>query len=116
FTLTEGRKGWQLISPTVDRVDPEARDRLLEGFTELWAERFVPASPLDVAAALGTACQPLDGATWAGLLTSHDWLLKRTGLDKPERTVRVVHRGGEITLLIGSKVAGRPAEPPSPDA
>jgi hypothetical protein len=118
FTLAEGRKGWQLTRPTVDRVDPDARDRLLEGFAELWAERFVPVHPFDVAGMVGTSWQPLDGASWAGLATSHDWLLKRTGLDKPERTVRVVHEGGDLTLLIGGSVVGRSrsAEPASPDA
>src|SRR5262249_53791550 len=125
YTLARTERGWQLSSPAVERLDPDKKNTLLEALADLWAERFVTTSPGDVAAAVGAPAlaeaglaSAFGGAAWAAQAGSREWLLFRTGLDKPERTLRVQHDNGQVTLLIG-KVSGtrsspRPANPLAP--
>lgn len=117
YALQRADKGWRLSAPSVDRLDPDKRDALLEAAADLWAEWFVQTSPDDVAAVLGSlaGAPALAGGARAQVL-SREWLLERTGLDKPDDVIGIVHDGGEATLLIG-KVAGtktRQAEPMGP--
>jgi hypothetical protein len=118
YVLERKEQGWQLSQPTLDRLDPDKRNTVLEAIADLWAERFVQAAPDDAAAAVA-APAPGEAGLAAGIVSliraaqtdARDWLLFRTGLDKPERSVRVRHADGEATLLIG-KVAGTTAPPP----
>lgn len=117
YVLARTDKGWQLSRPLRDRLDPDKQNSVLEALADLWAERFVHAAPDDIAAGAGSAAlangglSALGGLAEAALAGSRAWLLFRTGLDKPERSLRVRHANGEATLLIG-KVAGTTAPPP----
>ncbi|MFL5327277.1 MAG: DUF4340 domain-containing protein [Gemmataceae bacterium] len=79
--------GWELAAPLSDRPDPDKLRGVLAAVPELWAEQFVSETEL-----------------------------AKTGLDKPERSVRVQTRHGELTVLIGkvSRVKETKQPPPPP--
>lgn len=88
-TTADLARHWELTAPVTDRIDPEKLKTLLTAVPDVWVEQFV--SETDPA---------------------------KTGLDKPEREVKVVFPDRDpLTLLIGkvSRVTERkpPAPPPA---
>ncbi|MFL5341295.1 MAG: DUF4340 domain-containing protein, partial [Gemmataceae bacterium] len=82
---------WELIEPVHDRPEPEKLKSLLAAIPDLWVEAFVPPEK------------------------DFEGLKQRTGLDKPDRTLRVVLAGGDsLVLRIGkvSQTKTRPGAPP----
>src|SRR5262245_55622807 len=123
FALEKGKHGWQVDRPSVDRLDPDQGNRLLEAVADLWADRFVRNNPLDVASGVGALGQPETGT--AGPLTalaqapqapSPEPLALRTGIDKAEKVITVFRGKDKQTLLIGnvSRTAEKPANPLAP--
>jgi hypothetical protein len=125
FAITHGADGWELSSPTRDRLEARTRDALLSAVPDLWAERFVetdvPAAGAAPAAIDGSLPGLLSALFWANVNTSGkapQWLLTRAGLDAPERTVSVTGDDGRtITLVIGKSAGVRTSHvmrPPPP--
>lgn len=114
FTLSSAG-GWHLSSPTRDRIDPDKRDALLEAFADLWAERFIVATPADAVSLAGNLCPGGALPVLTAAVGSPGWLLLSTGLDRPERTLAVRGPNGPAILLIG-KVSDIRFRPPPPGA
>jgi hypothetical protein len=98
---------WELVEPIRDRVEPEKLRSLLAAIPELWVEQFVTIA--DLAKSVGsTPPEPVKQEAWA---------MERTGLDKPERTIRVILVNGDSRVLqIGavSRTVERKGTPPPP--
>lgn len=76
---------WQLTAPHKDRVDPERLRGVLAAIPELWVENFL------------TGVDP-----------------EKTGLENPERTVKVKSAGSELTVQIGKVSRVNEITPPAP--
>ncbi len=114
---------WELTAPARDRVDPDKLRAVLAAVPDLWADDF--ARNLDQFFAFADLVTPVNspaglatGAALAERAGKAEWFLKRTGLDKPERTVAVRRPdGATVTLEIGSVAAVKErqeAAPPPP--
>ena len=80
-------EGWELVEPVHDRVEPEKLKSLLASIPDLWVETFVPPE------------------------SDADALKLRTGLDKPERTLRVTLASGDTLVLQIGKVSQTKTRP-----
>lgn len=112
---------WTLVEPMKDRLEPEKVKALLSAIPELWVEDF---KKLDAGTMLAEElCRsPERGMdsleAWLGSAEAgkpNDWLLQRTGLDRPERTLRVTLPSDDmIVLQIGrlSQTKERKGTPP----
>ena len=117
FALTHAADGWELSSPTRDRLAPSPCDALLAAVQDVWAERFVENDLAAAAAAPavsdGGLPGVLSGLSWAGVNTPNklpQWLLTRAGLDAPERTLSVTRDDGSVVTLLIGKSAGASAQ------
>ncbi|HEV3144144.1 MAG TPA: DUF4340 domain-containing protein, partial [Gemmataceae bacterium] len=114
---------WEITDPVTDRPEPDRLKALLAAIPDLWVERFVADGPSEIAYRLIQS--PADGID-----ALRDWLpapaqadrtqsfLRLTGLDKPERTIRITLLGGDVaTLQIGqvSSFKERKGQPPPPN-
>jgi hypothetical protein len=111
---------WEIVEPFKDRPDPERIKALLAAVPDLWVERFI-ASDDPVLARTPT---PSAAGGWEGIFS---WLKgsrgpadqpgRGTGLEHPDRTLRVTLAGGDtVVLRIGnvSQVKERPGQPMPP--
>jgi hypothetical protein len=115
---------WELTEPVKDRPEPDRLKALLAAIPDLWVEKFIDANNPATIATL------LINSPDEGIDTLRDWLatstpaeryqalLHRTGLDAPERTLRLTLLGGDVAVLqIGgvSSFKERKGQPPPPN-
>ena len=99
-------EAWELATPMRDRLDPEKLQKLLVAIPDLWVEDFIANSDQLLALAdlltvpsPGAALQFAVGAKLLDSAGTEQAFLKRTGLDKPERTLTVSRNGGDPVIV-----------------
>jgi hypothetical protein len=100
---------WALVAPVRDRVEPEKLRKLLAAVPDLWVEEFAyNTDQLFALADLLAAPSAGHLAVGAALLdhaAKPDAFLKRTGLEKPERTLTVTRADGTKVVIQFGAVA-----------
>ncbi|MGH7222594.1 MAG: DUF4340 domain-containing protein, partial [Gemmataceae bacterium] len=122
FALGRSGKDWkeaELVEPTRDRLDDEARKALLAGVFDIWAEKFVPLNTSDSTSLVGLFRPRLLGDTMSAatdiFFATQGGLLVRSGLSEPEKTITVKYANGDtVSLQIGNVSSRRINMVPAP--